>query len=143
MQPLHRASRDSFSLGGTAGPERTVERRSFGLSANDGFAAGWQWTASATCTTNATDTGLATPERDTTCRSVTTGLSYRINDYLHATLQLRRSDANEDDIHTDIERGAVVVGVTGRWPVSSVLEAMRRAVGSETQVFSIPLIENL
>lgn len=108
----------SQDLTATAGAEGTVERRIFGLFANDWFAADWQWTGGVTYSTNQSDTGLAASERDTTSRSLTAGLRHRLNDYWDAALTLRRTDFQDDALDTETERNAVVLAITGRWPVA-------------------------
>jgi len=106
----------SQDLTATAGAEGTVERRTFGLNANDWFAPDWQWSAGVTYSTNQTDSGLAATERDTRGLTATAGLRYRINDYLDAQLQARRLDFQDDAVGTDVERHAVLFTLTGRWP---------------------------
>lgn len=108
----------SQDLTATTGAEGTVERRSFGLNANDWFAPDWQWSAGVLYSTNQTDTGLATTERDTHSLSAVAGLRYRINDYLDADLRVRRFDSQDDARGSDVERQTVVLTVTGRWPTT-------------------------
>jgi len=107
----------SQDLSATAGAEGTVERRSLGLSTSNWVASDWQWNTGLTYTENKSDaaqTGFVS--RDSSGTYLTLGLRYRINDYLDASAQLRRSDYRDASLDTETERNAVVFTVTGRWP---------------------------
>jgi len=109
----------SQDLTATAGAEGTVERRSFGLSANEWFAADWQWTASLSYTENKNDSAQAgVTQRDSLGTYLTAGVRYQINDYLDAQLQVRRLDFRDDGRNTDVEGNSVVLSITARWPAT-------------------------
>jgi hypothetical protein len=112
-------ARASQDLTATAGAEGTVERRSFRLHASDWFAPDWEWTALFSYTKNQSDTGQSdVVERDSRGTYVVLGLHYRINDYLDATAQLRRSDYRDNAVDTETARNAAVLTITGRWPTT-------------------------